>query len=219
MFWLKPGENYPDYIPSLNKTIPQKLLDELHTINEQRGNKIVNFDEPARDWFKTFCKVIRRNQQELCKSAAKVDSLVGNLPEQTIKLALIAATSQPIEVDIGNYKAEYDAPIEITLKDIHWAASLAIHCLTNNITIASMLTENKHEKHINKILEYLDKHKSKWVRRYDLCRCLRYALNVRQLDDLLEPLLESQKIIKTSTKTSGGAVYQLNLTLNKRKIA
>lgn len=220
VFWLKPGELYPDNRSKLSKTVPQNLLDALRTVHEQRNSKIVNFDEPARDWFKTFCKAIRRNQQELCKNAAKVDSLVGNLPEQTIKLALIAATtSQPLAIDTGIYTKEYDPPIEITLKDIQWAASVALHCLTNNITIASMLTENKNEKYIHKIFEYLDKHKGKWVKRRDLCKSLHYALNARQLDDLLEPFFESQQIIKTPSKKGGGTLYRLNSTLNKRKIA
>ncbi|MEI6628630.1 MAG: DUF3987 domain-containing protein, partial [Alphaproteobacteria bacterium] len=219
VFWLKPGEPYPEYRHKLNKAIPQNLLDELRAINEQRSSKIVNFDEPAREWFKTFCKVIRRNQQELCKGAAKVDSLVGNLPEQIIKLALIAATtSQPMAIDTGNYTREYDAPIEISLKDIQWAASVALHCLTNNITIASMLTENKNEKYINKIFAYLDKHRGKWVKRRDLCKSLHYALNARQLDDLLESFFESQQIIKTPSTKGGGTLYRLNSTTNKRKI-
>ena len=47
---------------------------------------------------------------------------------------------------------------------------------------------------------------------------LRYALNARQLDDLLEPLLESKQIIKITSKKGGGTLYRLNLTTQKRKI-
>lgn len=219
VFWLKPDADLPDYITDLNRAIPQKLLDELRTINEQRGRRRVCLEETAKKWFKIFCKATQKNQHELCKSAAKVDSLVGNLPEQTIKLALLAAMPQRVEIKTKLYRAEYDAPIEITLKDIQWAASVALHSLQNNINIASMLTENKNEKYINKILGYLDQHKGKWVRRYDLCRCLRYALNARQLDDLLEPLLESREITKTSSPKGGGTLYHLNSTINKRRIA
>ena len=37
---------------------------------------------------------------------------------------------------------------------------------------------------------------------------LRYAINTRQLEDLLAPLLESSEIIKTTGH--GGALYRLN---------
>jgi hypothetical protein len=216
VFWLK-----PDYEPSernmnINKSIPHKLLEELSSI--KCVGKIVSFDDSAKEWFGRFSKVTQIVQRELRCQAAKVDSLVGNLGEQSIKLALIVAKAQRIEIDTGNSKAEYDAPIEITLKDIQWAVSVAIHCLKNNLDIASMLTENKNEKHINKILEYLETHKDKWVKRANICRCLRYAINARQLDDLLEPLLESKQITKITSKKGGGTLYRLNLTLNKRKI-
>ena len=217
VFWLKPDAEPSSYNYNLNKTIPQNLLDELRAINEQRGNKIVNFQADAKKWFKTFCRTTQRNQQELCQKSAKVDSLVGNLPEQTIKLALLAATSQRIEVDTGNYKAEYDTPIEITLKDIQWAVSVALHCFANNITMAGLLTENKNEKHINKILEYLKTHKGKWVKRANICRYLRYAVNARQLDDLLLPLRESRQITQTPSSKGGGTLYRLNLPTTKGK--
>ncbi len=217
VFWLKPDEKSPDYRMEIDEHIPDKLLEDLRSI--KCVGKIVRFDDSAKDWFQAFRKVAQRVQYELRCKAAKVDSLVGNLGEQSIKLALIVAKAQRIEIDTGNSKAEYDAPIEITLKDIQWAVSVAIHCLKNNLEIAGLLTENKNEKHINKILEYLASHTGKWVRRYDLCKCLRYAINARQLDDLLEPLLESKQIIKTPSKKGGGALYLLNPTLNKRKIA
>jgi len=218
VFWLKPDAEPSSYNANINKAIPQNLLDELRALNEQRGNKTVNFDEPARSWFKTFCKTTQRNQRELCQKSAKVDSLVGNLPEQTIKLALLAATPCRVGIKAGNYTAEYDAPIEITLKDIQWAASVALHCFANNITMAGLLTENKNEKHIHKILEYLASHQGKWVKRANICRYLRYAVNARQLDDLLLPLRESKQIIQTPSLKGGGTLYRLNLTPNKRKI-
>ncbi len=216
VFWLKPDEKSPDYKMEIDEHIPDKLIEDLRSI--KCIGKIVSFDDSAKEWFQAFRKVTQRVQYELRCKAAKVDSLVGNLGEQSIKLALIVAKAQRIEIDTGNYKAEYDAPIEITLKDIQWAVSVAIHCLKNNLEIAGLLTENKNEKYINKILEYLASHQGKWVRRYDLCKCLRYALNARQLDDLLEPLLESKQIIKTPSKKGGGALYLLNPTINKRKI-
>ncbi len=223
VFWLKPDQGYPDYQTDLDTTVPQELTDALRMINEQRASQTAHLDDDAKQWFKTFCKATQRTQLELCRRAAKVDSLVGNLPEQTIKLALLVATSQRISVTAANYTAEYTSQIAIRLQDIQWAASVALHCFTNNLTMASMLTENRNEKYLNKIVKHLENHHGKWVRRYDLCMSLRYALNARQLDDLLEPLLESQKIIKTASKKGGGTLYRLNstrnqLTANKRKI-
>ena len=216
VFWLKPDEKSPDYRMEIDEHIPDKLLEDLRSI--KCIGKIVRFDDSAKEWFQAFRKVAQRVQYELRCKAAKVDSLVGNLGEQSIKLALIVAKAQRIEIDTGNSKAEYDAPIEITLKDIQWAVSVALHCLKNNLEIAGLLTENKNEKHINKILEYLASHTGKWVKRANICRHLRYALNARQLDDLLEPLLESKQITKITSKKGGGSLYLLNPTLNKRKI-
>jgi hypothetical protein len=201
---------------NIDKDIPHKLLEELRSI--KCIGKIVSFDDSAKEWFGAFRKVTQNVQRELRCKAAKVDSLVGNLAEQSIKLALIVAKSDRVEIDVGNSKAEYDAPIEITLQDIQWAASVALHCFANNITMASLLTENKNEKYIKKVVEYLTSNKGKWVKRADICRYLRYAVNARQLDDLLFPLRESGQIVQTPSTKGGGALYRLNLTLNKRKI-
>ncbi len=216
VFWLKPDYEPSERNTNINKSIPHKLLEELSSI--KCVGKIVSFDDSAKEWFRRFSKVTQTVQRELRCQAAKVDSLVGNLGEQSIKLALLVAKAQRIEIDTGNSKAEYDDAIKITLKDIQWAVSVAIHCLKNNLDIAGLLTENKNEKHINKILEYLAAHTGKWVKRANICRHLRYAINARQLDDLLEPLLESKQIIKTPSKKGGGSLYLLNPTLNKRKI-
>ena len=148
----------------------------------------------------------------------KVDSLVGNLPEQTIKLALIATiSSQIIEITNENFKNEYQSTAVITLKDIQWAASIAIHCFKNNIEIAGLLTENKNEKLINQIVKFLQSKKNKWVRRSDICKITRYALNVRQLDDLLQPLVESYQILRMETVRGGGVLYQDRSTKKEKK--
>jgi hypothetical protein len=216
VFWLKPDHECSEHNMNIDKDIPHKLLEELRSI--KCIGKIVSFDDSAKEWFGAFRKVTQNVQRELRCKAAKVDSLVGNLAEQSIKLALIVAKSDRVEIDVGNSKAEYDAPIEITLQDIQWAASVALHCFANNITMASLLTENKNEKYIKKVVEYLTSNKGKWVKRADICRYLRYAVNARQLDDLLFPLRESGQIVQTPSTKGGGALYRLNLTLNKRKI-
>ncbi len=217
VFWYKPDGVFRPYRGPLDENVPQDLLDKLRAVDEQRSSQRIGLDKDAETWFFRFCKTVNDTQHELYLKGCNLDSLVGNLREQILKLALIVAKSDCVEVKTGNYKVEYDAPIKINLKDIQWAASVAIHCLKNNLGIASMLTENKNEKYINKVVEYLTTHKGKWVRRYDLCRYLRYALNARQLDDLLEPLLESKQIIKITSKKGGGTLYRLNSTLKKGK--
>lgn len=217
VFWYKPDGVYRPYPGPLDKSAPPDLLDKLREVNEQHSSQRIGLTKDAREWFAIFCKAVHRTQYELYLMGCNLDSLVGNLREQILKLSLIVAKSCQVELETGNYKVEYNAPIEINLKDIQWAASVAIHCLKNNLSIASMLTENKNEKHINKIIEYLTSHKGKWVRRRDLCKVLRYALNVRQLDDLLEPFFESKQIIKITSKKGGGTLYRLSTKTSKRK--
>lgn len=219
VFWYKPDGAEQPYRGELDEGIPQDLLDKLKAVSEPiRSIARIGLDSEATEWFKIFCTTVHHAKHQLYLNKCKIDSLVGNLREQILKLALIVAKSQRIEVKAENHTVEYDAPIEISLKDIQWATSVALHCLKNNLSIAGMLTENNNEKYINKIVEYLNTHQGKWMRRRDVCRCLRYALNARQLDELLQPFLESQQITKTQSKKGGGTLYRLNSPLNKRKL-
>ena len=218
VFWLKPDAPTAEYSYKLNKDLPPLLLTKLKIINAEKSNKPVYFDDQAREWFANFCKQTQKSQRELCLAAAKVDSLVGNLPEQTIKLALIATiNSEIIEVEAENFKSEFQSAAVITLKDIKWAASIALHCFKNNIELAGLLTENKNEKLINQIVKFLQSKKNKWVRRSDICNLIRYALNVRQLDDLLQPLVESYQILRMETVKGGGVLYQNKSTKKEKK--
>jgi Primase C terminal 2 (PriCT-2)/Protein of unknown function (DUF3987) len=218
VFWLKPDAPTALYNYKLDKALPVALLSKLKIINADKGNKPVYFDEQAKEWFANFCNQTQKNQRELCLASAKVDSLVGNLPEQTIKLALIATiSSQMVEVTGENFKSEYQSATIITLKDIQWAASIAVHCFKNNIELAGLLTENKNEKLINQIVKFLQSKKNKWVRRSDICKLIRYALNVRQLDDLLQPLVESYQILRKETAKGGGVIYQDRATKKGKK--
>ena len=218
VFWLKPDAPTSEYNNKLNKALPALLLTKLKIINAEKSNKPVYFDDQAKEWFANFCKQTQKSQRELCLASAKVDSLVGNLPEQTIKLALIATiSSQIIEITNENFKSEYQSAAVITLKDIKWAASIALHCFKNNIELAGLLTENKNEKLINQIVKFLQSKKNKWVRRSDICKITRYALNVRQLDDLLQPLVESYQILRMETVRGGGVLYQDKSTKKEKK--
>lgn len=213
VFWLKPEALMSDYNHTPNQAFPPLLLTKLKIINAEKSNKPVYFDDPAKEWFVKFCKNTQKSQRELCLASAKVDSLVGNLPEQTVKLALIATiSSQIIEITNENFKNEYRSEAVITLKDIQWAASISLHCFKNNIELAGLLTENKNEKLIHIIIKFLQSKKNKWVRRSDICKLIRYSLNVRQLDDLLEPLVESYQIVRMATAKGGGILYKNRAT-------
>lgn len=215
VFWFRPDQEYPSYNSNLDTGIPFKLLENLKSI--KGGGSTVRFDNDAKEWFDIFCKTAQRVQMELYRKAAKVDSLVGNLQEQSSKIALLVAKSQRVELKVDGYTSEIDAPISISLHDIQWAVSVALHCFFNNIAMAGLLTENKDEKYLNKIFEYLNSNKGKWVRRRDLCKSLRYAIRARQLDELLEPFFESKQIIKIISKKGGGALYRLNPNKGKTK--
>lgn len=207
VFWLRP-EKIPEHNLNIDRKIPINLLESLRNITQHF--RTASLDDRAQEWFNGFCTRTRRLQLNLYQRGARVDSLVGNLPEQTIKVALLVAKGSTICIKTGDCSAEYDASLTIGLREIQWAASVVIHCFRNNLLMAGLLTENKNESHINKMLDYLSKQKGKWVRRYDLCMCLRYAIKARQLDELLEPLVESFKLLKKSSPRGGGVLYCLN---------
>ena len=223
VFWLKPDGETADYkIKDIDRTLPDDLVSALRTIAAQQESKKVSLSFEAETWLQTFSKTLQKSQQELCKSRSKVDSLVGNLREQTIKIALLVARNNAINssieskaIDQNQNQNQSQNRLLIDLADIQWAASVALHCFFNNIELACSLTENKNEQYVNKILKYLKEHQAKWIRRSSLCQLLRYAINTRQLEDLLAPLLESSEIIKTTGH--GGALYRLNQPHNIRK--
>ena len=210
VFWLKPDGETADYkIKDIDRTLPEELVIALRTIAEQPESKKVSLSNEAETWLQTFSKTLQKSQQELCKSRTKVDSLVGNLRELTIKIALLVARHHGNNASTASKTIDQNKNLlSISLADIQWAASVALHCFFNNIELACSLTENKNEKYVHKILKYLKEHQAKWIRRSSLCQLLRYAINTRQLEDLLAPLLESSEIIKTTGH--GGALYRLN---------
>lgn len=192
IFWVHPGEPYRDNFHP-QEEIPPELLDELSAYEYQKAIKQAIFTADAKEWYSKFLKEVRDAQRILSENSTKVDSLVGNIPEQGTKLALLTAPY----IDNWPY---------IRIEDIQWGISVAMHCLQNNIAIANTFSDNNNEKIVNKIRDKI-KQKTKdgkWITKSSLWRAVRYIANSRQLDEILMLLSEGGDIEKNHNDSSRG---------------
>ena len=192
IFWVHPGEPYKDNF-NPHEDIPADLLAELISLESQKVIKPALFAPDAKEWYGKFLQEVRDAQRVLSENGTKVDSLVGNLPEQSVKLSLLVAP----------YEQMWP---QIRLEDIKWGVSVAMHCLQNNIAIANSFSDNQNEKIVNKIREKIKQRTKdgKWITKSSLWRAVRYIANSRQLDEILTLLSEGGDIEKHYNNSSRG---------------
>jgi hypothetical protein len=215
IFWVHPGEPYKDNFHPYEE-IPPDLLEQLKTFEAQRAIKQAIFTPEAKEWYGKFLKEVRASQRILSENGTKVDSLVGNLPEQATKLALLTAVFDVLPAGDKNNQIKYENWPHIRLEDIQWGVSIAMHCLKNNIAIANTFSDNHNEKIVNKIRDKI-KNKTKdgrWITKSSLWRAVRYIANSRQLDEILSLLSEAGDIEKNHNNSSRGYKVRWN---NKQK--
>ena len=201
-------------MPKINKNTniapPQELIEALRAINEQREPKIAKLEANAEAWLDAFSEKIDYCHEMLYSKGIKIASLIGNLREQTIKLALLATSVVLVPRGASAPSIEYEEQTVITLKAIKWAASVALHSFKNSIKLAQSLSESPNEEYLNKIMSRLGEGKGKGVTRRDLCKSIGYKLMSYQLDALMAPLVESDEILLTRSSNGKGILYSLN---------
>jgi hypothetical protein len=206
IFWVPPGLPYDENLSPVD-VIPKELLSALKEISKENMIKTTIMEPEAQEWFKKFLKEVRLIQRELSEARTQVDSLVGNLPEQAMKIALLSIPIHRISSDsINPNKIIKERWPYMRLPDIQWGVAVALHCLRNNITIAHSFSDNTNEKIVKKILEKV-KEKTKngtWIKKSQLWQAVRYIANSRQLDEILELLSEAGEIERAENEYKRG---------------
>jgi hypothetical protein len=187
IFWVPPGLPYEDNLSPLEE-LPLRLKESLQEVIKEKVIRTAIFEKEASDWFRLFLKEVRLVQRDLSEARTLIDSLVGNLPEQATKVALL---STPKFRASTNEKWPY-----IRLEDIQWGVAVAFHCLKNNIVIAQSFSENANEKVVKKIREQIKKKTrgGEWISKSQLWQNVKYIANSRQLDEILDLLAEGGDI-------------------------
>jgi len=217
IFQVLPGMPYKENT-DLYDDVPLSLITKLEDLKKENVIRKAIFEDDASAWFKQFREAVRPLQQELNREKTKVDSLLGNIAEQAVKLALLTAPLKkdvPIGID-KKRKITTKWPY-IRLDDIQWGVAVAYHCLKNNIAMASTFSENPHEKVIKKIKTKIKERtrEGKWISKSDLYKMINSEVGIHVFEGILKFLHENNEIDIEKNKKSRGYRIQWNSVLNE----
>lgn len=204
IFQVKEGMPYIDNLTPRDD-IPRSLINSLAELQKETFRKAI-FEEEAIQWFKQFREKVRTIQQLLSKEGTKVDSLFGNLAEQSVKLSLLTTPFRE-HVPFGELPNEVVEKWPfIRIQDIQWGVAVALHCLNNNLYIADSFFDNSNEKIMKRICKKLeDKTKDgNWISKSDLYKAINFEAGLHTFEGIIKHLYDAQLIDIEKNKRARG---------------
>lgn len=215
IFTVEPGFEFKENLDPYEEP-PITLAYSLQEISKGKVIRKAIMEKNAEIWFKQFRETTRRIQQILNKEHTKIDSLVGNLCEQAIKISLLSAQFKE-NVSIGTGKSALIAekwPF-IRLEDIQWGVAVAIYCLKNMVSLASNFYDNIYERILKKMRSRLKEKTGGdvWINKSDLYKQVSCP-NLAIFDGFIKHLYQSDEINIQKNHGSRGIKIQW---ANKKK--
>ncbi|MBX9575896.1 MAG: bifunctional DNA primase/polymerase [Caulobacteraceae bacterium] len=119
------------------------------------------------------------------------------LHQRTAEMAVRLATARAI--GIGGEAATVSAD------DMQWAADVALWSAARMVSdIEAHLVESEHQRRAKKVLRIIRDHPGPLMTRTELCRRLNNSLRSREIDEVIQGLVEAAQIERVTMKEMGG---------------